>query len=72
VEVTGTLKMADARKKIDEIQIISAGNVRHTVVVPPGMMSDIVKPLWDTDVSVTGTQKGKKIYLMQIRPVEAD
>jgi hypothetical protein len=72
VEVTGTLKMADARKKIDEIQIISAGNVRHTVVVPPGMMSDIVKPLWDTDVTVTGTQKGKKIYLMQIRPVEAD
>jgi hypothetical protein len=72
VEVTGTLKMADARKKIDEIQIISAGNVRHTVVVPPGMMSDIVKPLWDTEVTVTGTQKGKKIHLIQVRPVEPD
>ena len=72
VEITGTLKMADARKKIDEIQIISAGNVRHTVVVPPGMMSDIVKPLWDTDVTVTGTQKGKKMHLIQVRPVEPD
>jgi hypothetical protein len=72
VEITGTLKMADARKKVDEIQIISAGNVRHTVVVPPGMMSDIVKPLWDTEVTVTGTQKGEKIHLIQIRPIELD
>jgi hypothetical protein len=72
VQVSGTLKMADSRKKTDEIQIISAGNVRHTVVVPPGMMSDIVKPLWDTKVTVTGVQKGRKIHLMQIRAVEPD
>lgn len=72
VQVTGTLKMADSRKKTDEIQIISVGNVRHTVVVPPGMMSDIVKPLWDTEVLVTGVQKGRKIHLMQVRPVEPD
>jgi hypothetical protein len=70
VEVTGTLKMADSRRKTDEIQIISTGNLRHTIVVPPDMMSDIVKPLWDTEVTVTGVQKGKKIYLTQIRPVE--
>jgi hypothetical protein len=70
--VIGTLKMAGSRKKIDEIQIVSAGNVRHTVVVPPGMMSDIVKPLWDTEVTVTGTQRGRKIHLMQIRAVEPD
>jgi hypothetical protein len=66
------LKMADSRKKTDEIQIISAGNGRHTVVVPPGMMSDIVEPLWDTEVLVTGVQKGRKIHLMQVRPVEPD
>jgi hypothetical protein len=72
VQVSGTLKMADSRKKTDEIQIISAGNLRHTVVVPPGMMSDIVKPLWDTEVTVTGTQKGRKIHLTQIRAVEPD
>ncbi|HEY1861597.1 MAG TPA: hypothetical protein VGG61_14650 [Gemmataceae bacterium] len=72
VQVTGTLKMADATKKTDEIKIISAGRVRHTVVVPPGMMSDIVKPLWDTEVTVTGVQKGRKIHLIQIRAVEPD
>jgi hypothetical protein len=72
VQVTGTLKMADSTKNTDEIKIISAGNVSHTVVVPSGMMSDIVKPLWDTEVVVTGTQKRRKIYLMQIRPIERD
>ena len=36
------------------------------------MMSDIVKPLWDTEVAVTGVQKGRKIHLMQISPAEPD
>jgi hypothetical protein len=72
VEVTGTLKFADARKTTNEIQIISAGNVRHPIVVPEGMMSDVVKPLWGEEVTVTGVQNGKKIHLMQIRPVEPD
>jgi hypothetical protein len=31
------------------------------------MMSDIVKPLWESEVEVTGTLKGKKVHLMQIR-----
>jgi hypothetical protein len=72
VEVTGTLKFADARKTTNEIQIVSAGNVRHPIVVPEGMMSDVVKPLWGEEVKVTGVQKGKKIHLMQIRSVEPD
>jgi hypothetical protein len=69
--VTGTLKFADARKTTNEMQIVSAGNV-HPIVVPEGMMSDVVKPLWGEEVTVTGVQKGKKIHLMQIRPVEPD
>jgi hypothetical protein len=72
VEVTGTLKFATSLKKVNEIQIVSTGNIRHTVVVPTGMMSDIVKPLWGEEVTVTGTQKGKKIHLTQIRPAEPD
>ena len=44
VQVTGTLKFANSLKKTNEIQLVSAGNVRHTIVVPEGMMSDIVKP----------------------------
>jgi hypothetical protein len=72
VQVTGTLKFADSRKRTNEIQIVSTGNVRHPIVVPDGMMSDIVKPLWGEEVTVTGLQKGKKIHLMQIRAVELD
>lgn len=71
VEVQGILRFANSLKKTDEIQIVSEGNVHHAVVVPPGMMSDIVKPLWDTEVVISGFRKGKKIHLMQIRPVES-
>ena len=35
-------------------------------------MSDIVKPLWEEEVTVTGTLKRRKIHLLQIRPAEAD
>jgi hypothetical protein len=31
--------------------------------------SDIVKPLWEAEVDVTGTRKGKQIQLMQIKEV---
>jgi hypothetical protein len=69
VQVSGTLKLADARKAgRDEIQIIDSGGFRHMIVVPPGMMSDIVKPLWDMQVVVSGVQRGKKIELDSIRP----
>jgi hypothetical protein len=69
VQVIGLLKMADSRKTgKDQIQLIAEGNVQHTVIVPSGMMSDIVRPLWDTRVIVTGTQHGSKITLEDIRP----
>jgi hypothetical protein len=69
VEVKGILKFADSRKR-NEIQIVDKGDVRHTIVVPAGMMSDIVRPLWDTNVVVTGVQNRKKIELLDIRPAE--
>lgn len=69
VQVVGLLKMADSRKAgKDQIQLISEDNVHHTVIVPPGMMSDIVRPLWDTRVIVSGVQHGSKIMLEDIRP----
>ena len=73
VELRGELLIANAVKKSGkqsgEIEIVTSGNVRVKVVVPPGMMSDIVKPLWESEVEVTGTRRGKKVHLMQIRPV---
>ena len=73
VELRGELLIANAVKKSGkqsgEIEIVTSGNVRVKVVVPPGMMSDIVKPLWESEVQITGTRRGKKVHLMQIRGV---
>lgn len=71
VELRGELLIANATKKSGkqsgEIEIVTSGNVRVKVVVPPGMMSDIVKPLWESQVEVTGTRRGKKVHLLQIK-----
>jgi len=73
VTLRGQLLIANATKRSDtqsgEIEIVT-GDSKVKFAVPPGMMSDIVKPLWESEVVVTGTRKGKKIYLMQIK--EAD
>jgi hypothetical protein len=72
VELRGELLIANATKKSGkqsgEIEIVTAGNMKVKVVVPPGMMSDIVKPLWELEVEVTGTRRGKKVHLLQIKP----
>lgn len=65
VELRGTLKIADATK--NEIFIVTDGGNKEKVVVPIGMMSDIVKPLWDSEVELSGIRKGRKIHLMQIK-----
>jgi tetratricopeptide (TPR) repeat protein len=68
VHLSGTLKVANSMKKQDEIRLLMSDKKKVTIVVPSGMMSDIIKPLWDTEVSVTATRKGKKFHLMQICP----
>lgn len=69
IEISGILKFADSlREGKNKIQILDTSNVRHSIVVPPGMMSDIVKPLWETEVTVKGLCKGKTVTLLNIRP----
>src|SRR5205814_1258011 len=49
-DIQGMLKEADSRdSKRGKIHVIDAEGTSHAVIVPPGMMSDIVKPLWDTE-----------------------
>jgi hypothetical protein len=70
VQVSGILKLADSTKEgKDKIRLVSEGNVHHEIEVPSGMMDDIVRPLWNSLVLVTGTQKGKRIILQDIRPL---
>jgi hypothetical protein len=67
VKLRGELLRADATKQSGEIEIVMPGNARAKFVVPPGLMSDIVKPLWESEVEVTGTRKGNKVHLEDIK-----
>ncbi len=49
------------------IVIIDKDNIRHQIIVPAGMMSDIVKPLWEERVVVTGLKRGKQVFLEDIQ-----
>lgn len=69
IKIIGVLLFADSKKKENsKIQVVDDGNNEHTLSVPEGMMDDIVKPLWNTRVIVTGYKKGRKIELDTIKP----
>lgn len=71
VTVKGRLLFADHR--VEErgiIKLQESNGQEHDIVVPEGMMSDIVRPLWEFTVEVTGLQSKKKILLEDIRKVE--
>ena len=70
VEMKGTLRFADARRgNNNTIQVID-GNLSSRIIVPPGMMNDIVRPLWDREVVVHAIRKGKTLTLEEIGPAE--
>jgi hypothetical protein len=65
--ITGRLLLADARHSgREKIQLIDDAGQAHNVIVPEGMMSDIVKPLWEERVKVTGYYKQRAIRLEDI------
>jgi hypothetical protein len=67
VTVTGLLLFADATKQQQNlIKLVEENGLHHSILVPPGMMDDIVRPLWDCRVTVTGVPKGKNILLTDI------
>ena len=67
VNVTGTLHYADAiGSGHGTIKLEEKGGSVHEISVPEGMMSDIVRPLWDDVVRVTGVRRGRRIELKDI------
>jgi hypothetical protein len=67
IEVNGTLKYADSTKKDrDEIRIVDTQGKMYKIVVPEGMMDDIVRPLWDFEVRIRGRRQGEFIVLEDI------
>ncbi len=67
--VRGQLLFADeTQRKSGLIKIVDeTSKEAHLVKVPEGMMSDIVKPMWHSIVTVTGRQEGKYIHLDDIQ-----
>jgi hypothetical protein len=71
VTIRGTLKFADALKKEQStIRVVDSEGRTQTVRVPPGMMDDIVRPLWDYEVMITGLRDQGAIVLEDIRKAE--
>lgn len=71
VVVRGVLKFADARRDDQgQIRLVESDDRTHTVRVPAGMMDDIVRPLWDYEVIVTGIRQEGYIVLEDIRKAE--
>ncbi|MFC1864822.1 hypothetical protein ACFLYG_03235 [Chloroflexota bacterium] len=67
MSIKGTLLYADARRIARQnIQLIDDTGHSHNIIVPEGMMSDIVRPLWEERVQVTGYYKGKTLRLEDI------
>jgi hypothetical protein len=70
IDVSGRLLFADERGGKNLIGLVDDDNNYYKVEVPRGMMGDIVKPLWEDVVTVTGTHDGKTIMLKEIRRAE--
>lgn len=68
--VRGTLKYASAINK-NTIKVQQQENGKNrTIIVPEGLMNDIVKPLWDSTVEIEVSVKGKELHLKSIREIE--
>lgn len=67
--VKGHLLFADATHAASGlIKIIDESTGEHHLIkVPEGMMSDIVKPMWNSTVIVTGRKEGRYIFLEDIQ-----
>ncbi len=70
VTVKGNLLFANALHKGETTIKLRAAKENYTIIVPPGMMDDIVKPLWHREVSVSGLRYDKSISLQEIFPID--
>jgi len=67
ITVTGTLLEADAtRRKEGVIEIVDGSGTSTKITVPRGMMSDIVKPMFEEWVQVVAKTRDNKLHLISI------
>jgi hypothetical protein len=70
VTITGELRYADSRHASDKIQLITTEKTAVPIKVPQGMMSDVVRPMWETIVTVVARKEGRSFILESISPAE--
>ena len=70
VEIRGTLRFADARHGNNNAISVTDGDLSSRIIVPSGMMNDIVRPLWDHRVVIHALRKGRTLTLEDILPDE--
>lgn len=66
-EIRGVLLEADAKKQKEGIiEVVDSGGIAHKIIVPRGMMSDIVKPMFEEEVVVIAVRQETKLSLEAI------
>ena len=70
VVIRGVLRYADGIKD-NTIKIVDHLQNEHTIEIPQGMMSDVVGPNWNSNVTISGVRIGGKVTLRDILPYEA-
>lgn len=70
IEIIGTLKFADDTQHTGRIQLMDESGKRYKIIVPEGMMTDIVRPMWDTVVVVSGRETLQGLLLEDIAPAK--
>jgi len=69
VTIEGRLLKADALDDTDgEIFVVDSNNTKHSIHVPRGLMSDIVKPYFEEQVVVRALDLGSRLVLESIDP----
>lgn len=73
IQIQGTLLEADATQELEGlIRIVDSKGTEFKIHVPRGMMSDIVKPMFEEEVVVSAMDKGSRIDLVTIDLAESD
>jgi hypothetical protein len=66
--IRGRLEFADERSgSRNSIRITTEAGEEHEVVVPRGMMADIVKPLWGSLVQLRTRREARALHLIEIK-----
>jgi hypothetical protein len=73
VVITGILLEADAtNRKEGVIEVVDADGTAQKIIVPRGMMRDIVKPMFEEEVVVIGISRQGRIDLVTIDLADTD